>query len=160
MVAASNVHLKGGPRSKPSFNDKGLTLLATAVLAGLGNEDVLVNLSATANPTGNCCNPGGGCKVPGQNPAPVDVTGSASFPKEAIENGNLTVSVETNPPETPIKDAPDCPNSSWTETITDMSFTSATITVRQGGVVVFTTSCTFSPATSNGPVPSRTVTCS
>jgi hypothetical protein len=160
MVAASNVHLKGGPRSKPTFEDKGLTLLASGALAGLGQENVLITLAATANPTGNCCNPGGGCRVPGQNPAPVDVTGSASFDKSQIENGNLIFSVETNPPQTPIAGAPDCPNSSWVESITDMSFTSATITVRQAGSVVFTLTCTFSPATSNGTVSSRTVTCS
>jgi hypothetical protein len=38
-----------------------------------------------------------------------------------------------------------------------VSFTSATITVVQGGQTVFTYSNTFSPATSNGPVPSGSV---
>src|SRR4030095_16343041 len=79
-AVASSVHLKGGPRAKPAFSDLGLTLNATGALAGLGNEDVLITLAAMANPQGQCCNPSGQCKVPGQNPAPVAVTGSEAIP--------------------------------------------------------------------------------
>jgi hypothetical protein len=157
---ASNVHLKGGPRSKPAFSDGGLTLSSTGDLTGLGNGDVLVILSARANPTGQCCTPGSPCKVPGQNPAPVDVTGSESIPASEVKNGNVTFVVTTNPPTTPIPGAPDCPNKSWTENIKDLAFTSATITVMQGGSTVFTLSCTISPPSSDGGIPSQNVTCS
>jgi len=48
----------------------------------------------------------------------------------------------------------------WTETITDMAFTSAVVTVQQPvGTTVLTATCTFSPPTSNGPVPGSTVSC-
>ena len=157
---AGNVHLKGGNNTEPTFNDGGLTLNGTAPLTGLGNGDVLVVITARANPTGECCTPGSSCKVPGQNPAPVDVTGSESIPASEVKNGNVTFSVTTNAPTTPVPGSPDCPNRSWTENIKDMSFTSATITVMHGGSTVFTLSCTFSPATSDGRVPSGNVVCS
>jgi hypothetical protein len=160
LALASNVHLKGGPRAQPTFRDIGLALTATGNLAGLGNGDVLVILSASANATANCCNPGGSCKVPGHNPAPVSVTGSESIPASEIKNGTTPFAVTTESPRTPIPGAPDCPNASWQENITDLAFTSATITVMQGGSTVLTVNCTFSAPTSDGPVSSQNVTCS
>src|SRR5262245_49541305 len=86
---ASSVHLKP-PTRAPSFIDNGLTLSALGALAGLGNEDLLVVLQATAQPTGVCINPsGGGQQPPGQNPAEVDVTGAQAIPAGAIKNGNV-----------------------------------------------------------------------
>jgi hypothetical protein len=157
---AANVHLKGGGSAEPAFNDQGLTLNGSGALVGLGNGDVLVILSATADPQGQCCNPSGGCKVPGQNPAPVQVTGSQAIPASEVKNGTVNFSVTTQPPATPIAGAPDCPNSSWTENITGMSFTSATITVMQNGQTVFTTTCSISPPSSDGRVSAQSVSCS
>ena len=159
-ILAGNVHLKGGGHPKPTFSDGGLTLTGSGALTGLGNGDVLIVLSARANPTSTCCTPGGSCKVPGQNPAPVDVTGSEAIPASEVKNGNVSFAVTTEPPVTPIPGAPDCPNASWTESITDMAFTSGTITVMQGGSTVFTLSCTFSSPTRDGQVPSQNITCS
>jgi hypothetical protein len=56
---ASNVHLKP-PNSSPSFIDNGITLTASGALAGLGNEDVIVNLSATGSITQEFCMISGG----------------------------------------------------------------------------------------------------
>ncbi len=156
---ANSVHLKGGPRAEPAFTDNGLTLTAVGELAGLGFGDVLVNLSAVANPTAACTN-NGGTQAPGPNPAPVTVTGSESIPASELKNGNTPFSVTTNSPTTPIPGAPDCPNPNWTEDITDMAFTSATITVDQpAGTLVLTVACTFSSPTANGPVPAGIVNC-
>lgn len=161
VVFAASVHLKGGRNAKPSFTDGGLTLNASGALAGLGNADVLVTLDATADVTSSCINPGTGeQRPPGQNPAPITVTGSQAIPAEEIKNGTTPFSVTTVSPGPTIAGAPDCPNPRWTETIDDLAFTSATITVEQpAGTVVLTVMCTFSEPTSDGPVPSGNVSC-
>jgi hypothetical protein len=171
VVAASagNAHLRNNVRPNPAFTDNGLTLTAVAAYAGLGNFDTLQNLSATANPTADCVNPGTGeHRPPGQNPASVNVTGSTAIPAGDIKNGNVTISTTTNPPVSPVAGAPDCPNPNWVENITDMAFTSATITLFQDsnengtfepGELVLTVSCTFNTPTSNGSVPSSNYTC-
>jgi hypothetical protein len=154
-----SVHLKGGANSTPTFMDQGLTLNAAAALAGLGNDDVVVTLTATADVTATCTNQGGNLP-PGQNPAPVTVSGSQSIPAEEIKNGNTPFNVTTVAPVTPIPGAPDCPNPNWQEDIADLSFTTATITVEQpAGTLVLTVNCTFSEPTTNGAVPRQNVTC-
>jgi hypothetical protein len=160
-AVGASVHLKGGAHATPSFTDNGLTLSAAGSLAGLGNGDVLVTLSATGQPTATCGNPGTKTtQAPGQNPAEVTLTGTEAIPASEIKNGNVEFNVVTDPPESPISGAPDCPNSSWTEIITDVAFTSAIITVEQPpGTVVLTVTCTFSSPTSNGSVPEANVSC-
>ena len=159
MAFASSVHLKGGKNAEPSFTDGGLWLNASGELAGLGNADVLVTLEATADVTSTCANQGGN-EAPGQNPAPLTVSGSQAIPASEIKNGNTPFNVTTEAPDPIIPGAPDCPNTNWTETIDDLAFTSATITVEQPpGTVVLTVTCTFGSPTSDGPVPGANVSC-
>ncbi len=159
VVFAGNIHLKP-PNSKPSFTDNGLTLTASATLAGLGNQDLSITLTATANVTATCTNPAGQTQPPGQNPAPITVASPPlNVAASAIKNGNLTFTTNpTTSPTTPIPGAPGCPNPNWTEAISDLAFTSARITVTQG-TATFVVNCTFSPPTSNGPVPASSVSC-
>lgn len=158
-ASASSPHLKGGSNAEPRFSDGGLTLAASGDLAGLGNGDVLVTLTAQADVTSTCTNQGGN-QAPGQNPAPLTVTGSQAIPAAEIKNGNTPFSVVTVAPDPVIAGAPDCPNTNWTERIDDLAFTSATITVEQPpGTVVLTVTCQFGTPTADGSVPGGNVTC-
>jgi len=143
---ASSVHFKHG---SPTFTDNGLTLTENISLTGLGNGNLVATLGATANPTATCTNQGGN-QAAGQNPASVNVTGSTAIPSSQIKNGNVSFSVTTDPPAQPTPQQAGCPNSNWSAAITDMAFTTGTLTVSQNGVTVFSAACTFSPPTSDG----------
>jgi len=130
VAIAASVHFKKG---SPVFSDQGLSLSASGALAGLGNGDVVIAVTATGQPTATCTNPAGATQPAGQNPAEVTLTGVQALPAADIKNGNLSFNVSTGSPTTPVPGAPECPNPNWTEDITDVVFAghSATITVYQ-----------------------------
>ena len=158
LAYAASVHLKGGANAEPEFFDLGLALQASGALSGLGRDNILIQLDATADVTSTCTNKGGN-QAPGQNPSEVDITGAVSIPASEVKNGNLSFSVVTEPPVTPIPGAPGCPNKNWRQDITDLAFTSATITVEQGGDVVLVVDCVFAEPTVDGAVSGDAVVC-
>jgi hypothetical protein len=88
------------------------------------------------------------------------VLGSVAIPEEETKNGNTPFSVTTLAPEVVIPGVPDCPNANWTETIDDLAFTSAIITVEQPeGTVVLIIEGTIDPPSRNGVVSKADVTC-
>ena len=131
VAVAANVHFKDGP----FFTDEGTTLSASGALAGLGNKDVTITLTATGTADDITCTNKGGNVAPGQNKPKVTTLGQTSIPVTEIKNGNVSFAVETAEPFVTAKQA-GCPNNNWTATVNDVAFTSATITVVQGGKVV------------------------
>ena len=130
VVLAANVHFKDGP----VFTDEGTTLSASGALAGLGNKDVTMTLTATGTATNITCTNKGGNVAPGQNKPKVTTVGQQSIPVTEVKNGNVSFDLSTAQPFVTAKQA-GCPNNNWTATVNDVEFTSATITVVQGGKV-------------------------
>ena len=116
----------------PTFTDNGTTLTATGSVAGLGNEDVTVVLTAQGSATIICRNPAGNV-APGQT---KDVTVSGSQTITDVKNGRVDYNVTTKAPTAP---ADSCPNPKWSAAVTDVTFNSATVIVQQGGQTVLTT---------------------
>ena len=131
---AANPHFIG----EPTFTDLGTVLQAQGSIAGLGNQDVTIVLEAEGIASVTCTNKGG-TQAPGQQKS-IDVSGTVSNLRP--ENGRVNFTVTTGDPNLSSGSgntkSDGCPNGNWTSEITDVTFTSATLTVIQGGRTVLT----------------------
>jgi hypothetical protein len=118
--------------SGPTAVDNGLTLTVNGNVSGLGNTNVDVFLTAAGYADVTCTNPSGNV-APGQR---TEVTSGGSQLGLEPKNGRTSFSITTNVPTNPTG-AQACPNSKWSAAITDVHFTSYTITLVQGGVTIF-----------------------
>lgn len=119
----------------PVCTDVGLQLECTAEIAGLGNQTVTSTVNAQGTAVGVTCTSPGGNTSPGQNPAlAVNPSGSQSI--DNPDNGRQTIDVTTATPTVTPKQA-GCPNKNWQTSITDVLFTSYTLTIKQGNTTLF-----------------------
>jgi hypothetical protein len=111
--------------------DIGTQVQCSGKVAGLGGTTFEISVAAQGTATVVCINPGGN-RAPGQDTS-VTVSGS-SGPLPTPRNGQFRYTVTSVAPG-PLPPTPTCPNDQWTPTITDVSFTTATITLTEDGFI-------------------------
>jgi hypothetical protein len=145
-AATSGAHFTNG--GQPVCTDVGLNLNCTAEVAGLGNATVVATVSAQGTAVGVTCTSPGGNTAPGQNPAlPVNPSGTQTI--ENPKNGRASLNVTTATPTVTPQQA-GCPNKNWQTSISDVIFSTYTLTISQGGTTLFTCQGSFSGGSSNG----------
>jgi hypothetical protein len=115
----------------PTCRDIGTQVRCTGKVAGLGGTTFEITVEAAGIAEVECTNPGGNV-APGQDTA-VTVAGTTD-PLPTPTNGNYRFSITSDDPE-PLPPTPTCPNNQWTPNIVDVTFTTATLTLLEDGVV-------------------------
>jgi hypothetical protein len=113
----------------PTCRDIGTQVQCTGKVAGLGGTTFTITVSAPGTATVTCTNPGGNV-APGQT-FTTTVTGT-SGPFATPRNGQASFRVTSDTPTAPPGS---CPNPGWTATVTDVAFTTATITLLEDSTV-------------------------
>lgn len=115
----------------PTCTDIGTQVRCTGKVAGLGGTTFEITVEAEGIASVECTNPGGNV-APGQDTA-VTVAGTTD-PLPTPRNGQYRFSLTSDDPE-PLPATPTCPNNQWTPDIVDVTFTTATLTLLEGGMV-------------------------
>jgi hypothetical protein len=124
---AANPHFVVGPEITLNPDN---TVTATGSVAGLGNQNIDIILTAELSVEVLCRNPGGNI-APGQTQQ-TTVTGEAADVK--VENGRATFSISTEAPALDPDLRPKqlgCPNNKWTPEIGEVTVESATLQIIQ-----------------------------
>jgi hypothetical protein len=111
--------------------DIGTQVECSGKVAGLGGTTFEITVEAEGTAEVVCINPGGN-RAPGQDTA-VTVAGTTD-PLPTPRNGQFRYMITSDDPE-PLPPTPTCPNDSWTPEIVDVTFTTATLTLLEDGVV-------------------------
>jgi hypothetical protein len=119
MASAQSGHFVGAQ----SCTDVGTQVSCSGKVAGLGGTTFTITVSAQGTASVTCTNPAGNV-APGQSFTTTTTGSSGPFPTP--RNGSARYTVTSNAPTAP---AGSCPNSKWTATVTDVSFTTATISL-------------------------------
>ena len=158
VAVAQSPHFKknGEPVCTITGPSTAQTVSCTGTLAGLGNDDLGLDLSVSGFALYQCQNQGGNI-APGQNRVLVGpATSSSVIPADQIKNGNLTFTTVpgatlTAAPTVPF-DVAGCQNPNWTGVNPTLTVTDITLVISQPpGTTIFT--CTASnPAGLASPV--------
>ena len=118
---AANPHFVG----TPTATDLGTQLRVSGSIAGLGGGNIDVRVVANGTAAVTCTNPSGKI-APGQR---TTVRSTGTVTNLETKNGRANFTVTTATPTVP--NTPTCPNDKWTATVTNVQFTSYTVTVFQ-----------------------------
>ena|SRR5215218_8767947 len=139
LAAVPAVAQSGHFVGTPTCTDIGTQLQCDAKVAGLGGTTFQLNISGSGTGTVECHNPSGNV-APGQDTT-VTASGS-SGPLPTPRNGSFTFNNVTSVAPANLIGRPTCPNNQWTGVITDVDFTTATLTLLENGQVSDTTTVT------------------
>jgi hypothetical protein len=128
---AQSGHFLTGGNNAPQCVDIGTQVRCTGKVAGLGGTTFEITIEASGIASVVCINPGGN-RAPGQDTT-VNVAGSTD-PLPTPRNGQYRFTVTTDDPG-PLPATPTCPNAQWTPVITDVAFTTATLSLYEDGVL-------------------------
>jgi hypothetical protein len=138
--------------------DTSQSVVCTGELAGLGNADLVLDLSASGFAVYQCQN-GGGNIAPGQNKVLVGpAVSQTTIPANAIKNGRTAFTrnaADLTAPLTVSGTAAGCPNQNWTGVNPVVTVTSITLKISQS-TLLFT--CTATKA--SGLTGTVTLACS
>ncbi len=138
---AANPHFKKGgtPVCTITRSGSSATVSCTGTLAGLGNEDLLIETTVSGFAVYQCRNQGGNV-APGQNKVlEGPVTTPTLVPADAIKNGNVTFQAGGSLTADPTVSGAEagCPNDNWIGVNPTLTVTSVMLEISQGGTFIY-----------------------
>jgi hypothetical protein len=146
-ASAQNPHFKrnGSPVCTVTVSGNSAGTSCSGALAGLGNDDLLLELTTSGDAVYQCQNAGGNT-APGQNRVLIGPSVTpVLIPADEIKNGNLAFSIANTltAPATVTGAEAGCPNPNWTGVNPVVRVTSIMLDIEQPpGTLIF--SCTAS----------------
>jgi len=132
-LAGSPLFNKGGSPTCTISGTNPLSVACTGTLAGLGGQDLEIDVTLSGSAVYQCQN-GGGNTAPGQNRVLIGPTTTPNMiPSSAVKNGNLvfTANGTLTAPSTVSGSAAGCPNSNWKGVNPVLTLTSIVLDIYQ-----------------------------